>query len=235
MATTQASKRATSTTTTTGRAATAKEKQVTTAKEVVALDTLVLAYRKASAGQSVKNEELLSLKDQRDALRVLQCRAAVRVFNHPEVGGKYATAAKVTGEARTTLRRFIDCGVAFGKAADSDGEVTARELKIVRAAMDTVAEQQAVRDAAAKDKPAAKVSKNGQSEGDGEDAAGKAAAALESVEPTYKDVLKQLATLRTVASQYKATGKLTEKEVNGLLATMQVFANELKASAPKGK
>jgi hypothetical protein len=232
-------KQATATKTTatkTGRAATAAEKQASKQAEQVSLDMLVKAYRTAGADASVKSDLMLSIKEQRDSLRVLQARAAVRVFRHPEVGEKYATAAKVTGEARTTLRRYIDAGVSFGKSADSDGAPTARELKIIKDAFDTVAEKQAERDKAARDKAkddAAKVSKLGQSEGEeSEGEKSKAAAALESVEPTYKDVLKQLATLRTVTAQYKATGKLSAKEVTGLLATMQVFANELKAELP---
>lgn len=216
--------------TNTTRPATATEKAATSKVEAVALDTLVKAYRTASAGQQVKNDAMLSLKDQRDALRVLQCRAAVRVFRHPEVGEKYATAAKATGEARTTLRRFIDAGLQFGKSVDSDGDVTARELKIVRAAMDTVAEQQAERDRAAKEsKP--KVSKVGQSEESGEQTEGEksaAEAALESVEPTFKDVLKQAATLRTVAAQFKATEKLTTKQVDALESTLRVLINDLR-------
>ena len=230
-------KQATATKTTatkTGRAATAAESKQATKAEAVSLDMLVKAYRTAGADAAVKSDAMLSLKAQRDGMRVLQARAAVRIFQHPEVGGKYATAAKVTGEARTTLRRYIDAGVAFGKL--NEGEPTARELKIIRDTFDTVAEQQAERDKAARDKAAAdaaKVSKSGQSEGEGEEGGqSKAAAALESVEPTYKDVLKQLATLRTVTAQYKSTGKLSAKEVQGLLATMQVFANELKAELP---
>ena len=219
----------------TGRAATVKEKQATTKTEVVALDMLVKAYRSAGADAAVKSDAMLSLKAARDGMRVLQARAAVRIFNHPEVGGKYATAAKVTGEARTTLRRYIDAGLSFGRL--SEGEPTAKELKVIRDAFDTVAEKQAIRDKETRDKAAAdaaKVSKLGQSEStEGEKSA--AAAALESVEPTYKDVLKQLATLRTVAKQYKATGKMTDKEVTGLLATMQVFANELKAKPAPAK
>ncbi len=216
-------------TSTTTRTATTGEKSQTSRKEAVALDLLVKAYRTASAGQEVKSQEMLSLKDQRDALRVMQARAAVRVFRHPEVGERYATAAKATGEARTTLRRFIDCGVAFGRSADSDGAPSARELKIVRDAMDSVAEKQAERDRAAKDN-AAKVSKVGQSEteGDTEGAKSAAEAALESVEPTFKDVLKQAATLRTVALQFKSTEKLTTKQVDGLEATLKAMLADLR-------
>lgn len=219
------------------RAPSAADKAATDKAVQVSLDMLVKAYRSAGADAAVKSDAMLSLKAARDGMRVLQARAAVRIFQHPEVGSKYATAAKVTGEARTTLRRYIDAGLAFGRL--SEGEPTAKELKIIRDTFDTVAEKQAERDKAARDKAksdAAKVSKIGQGKGEaGEGESTGASAALESVEPTYKDVLKQLATLRTVAKQYKATGKLTEKEVTGLLATMQVFANELKAEVKTAK
>lgn len=42
-------------------------------------------------------------------------------------------------------------------------------------------------------------------------------------------MLKQIATLRTVANQYKATGKLSEKELGGIAATLTVLVNDLKA------
>lgn len=219
-------------TTATTRPATKGEKAVTAKAEQVSLDMLVKAYRTAGADAAVKSEQMLSLKAQRDTMRVLQARAAVRVFRHPEVGEKYATAAKVTGEARTTLRRYIDAGVAFGKSADSSATPSARELKIIRDMFDTVAEKQAERDKAARDKASAdadKVSKLGQSEGEQSEGEKSAAdAALESVEPTFKDVLKQVATLRTVATQFKSTEKLTTKQVDGLEQTLKALLADLR-------
>lgn len=216
------------TTNNTTRSATPAEKTATAKVEQVSLDMLVKAYRSAGADAAVKSDLMLSIKEQRDSLRVLQARAAVRVFRHPEVGERYATAAKVTGEARTTLRRYIDAGVAFGKSADSTGEPTARELKIIKDAFDTVAEKQAERDKAAREKNnanAEKVSKLGQSK-DGVVEQTEDTTTTEA--PTFKDIMRQTKALSTAIQAVKLAngGKLSADELKALKSTLTVILND---------
>jgi len=209
---------------TTARKATATEKQVSKAESVATLDTVVTAYKTASGNTAGVEGQMLSLDEQRRVLRVWQARAAVAVFRHPEVGEKMLTAANAVGESRTTFRRFVEGGLKLKNPLSTDAP-TAHEIKQVNAGWEKVAADQKKRDDAPK-KDTEKVSKVGQSEGEGEGES-KAPEA-----PTFKDVMRATKAVATaIQALQNEKGALTKQELQALKTNLQLIINDASKGA----
>jgi len=87
-------------------------KAASDASETETVETLTAAFKTA---ESIMSNALVTANVQ----RCFMARAAFRIFTHPTVGRKYATAAKVAGVARNTFRTYIDAGIAMDAWGDA--------------------------------------------------------------------------------------------------------------------
>jgi hypothetical protein len=198
----------------TTKTSTAKTSTTTTKAPAVALSALVEAFHTAETKASGYSKDLDFLQVQLGTARVMAARVAVAIFRHPEVGGKYQTAAKAVGIARNTLRPYIDGGLSLSAARLKATDVTPADIKKVGTQWETAAAKKTTTRAA---RPEGVKGEGTTTPAEGESAESVGLPTVTPAAPvTFKDVQDGVKALRELVKSYRATGAMTEKEIRGL-------------------